>query len=65
MNKHHTSTLIFFQEGNETWWGPVEEDLEAGVDLAHGLRVRPWLLDLPVSLVTLEMLLDVSKLDVK
>lgn len=29
------------------------EDLEAGVDLAHCLSVRTWLLDLPESLVTL------------
>ena len=59
------STLMFLHEGHEAWLGPAGEDLEAGVDLAHCLRVRPWLLHLHVSLVTLETLLDVSKRDVK
>lgn len=62
---HHMSTFLFLQEGNETWLGLAGEDLEAGVDLAHCLGVRPWLLDLHVSLVTLETLLDVPKLDMK
>lgn len=41
------------------------EELEAGVNLAYWLRVRPWLLDVPLSLVTLGTLLYVSKLAVK
>lgn len=43
----------------------AREELEAGVNLAHCLRGRPQLLGVPLSLVTLGTLLDVSKLDVK